>query len=267
MRVVDGLSLEGLQAKGSYLLATQMISCFFVYCYRLVCCCLPRNSLISLLFDIDGTLLRAGNAGMKAVHETLVEMFGEVPESKLVVHGRTDHGIMTDVFASLEKDYQQYRVKFDRLYWEKLPRVMEECDGCLLPGVVELLEALAAAPDVALGVLTGNACVPANIKLKHFGIQDFFSFGGYGDDYSNRNQVAAVAMEAARAELQGAFDADQVWVIGDTVNDITCARSVGAKVIAVETGGGTHDELVLAAPDVVFADLSNVKEFLHVIGK
>ena len=74
-------------------------------------------------------------------------------------------------------------------------------------------------------------------------------------------------MEAARAQLQGAFDADQVWVIGDTVNDITCARSVGAKVIAVETGGGTHDELVLAAPDVVFADLSNVKEFLHVIGK
>ena len=223
--------------------------------------------MISLLFDIDGTLLRAGNAGMKAVHETLVEMFGEVPVSKLVVHGRTDHGIMTDVFDSLDRDYQQYRGEFDRLYWDKLPGVMEKSGGFLLPGVVELLEELAAASDVALGILTGNARVPADIKLKHFGIDRYFSFGGYGDDYSNRNQVASVAVEAARSQLQESFDADQVWVIGDTVNDIACARSVGAKVIAVETGGGTHDELVLAAPDAIFADLSNPSDFLVVIGK
>ena len=226
-----------------------------------------RNSLISLLFDIDGTLLRAGNAGMKAVHETLVEMFGEVPESKVAVHGRTDHGIMTDVFDTLEKDYQHYRGEFDQLYWNKLPRVLGKSGGNLLPGVVELLEVLAAAPDVALGILTGNARVPADIKLKHFGIEGYFSFGGYGDNHSNRNQVAAEAVEAARSQLQESFNADRVWVIGDTVNDITCARSVGAKVIAVETGGGTHDELVLAAPDAIFADLLNVNDFLAVVGK
>ena len=226
-----------------------------------------RNSLISLLFDIDGTLLRAGNAGMKAVHETLVEMFGEVPESKVAVHGRTDHGIMTDVFDTLEKDYQHYRGEFDQLYWNKLPRVLGKSGGNLLPGVVELLEVLAAAPDVALGILTGNARVPADIKLKHFGIERYFSFGGYGDNHSNRNQVAAEAVEAARSQLQESFNADRVWVIGDTVNDITCARSVGAKVIAVETGGSTHDELVLAAPDAIFADLSNVNDFLAVVGK
>ena len=223
--------------------------------------------MISLLFDIDGTLLRSGNAGMKAVHETLVEMFGEVPESKVAVHGRTDHGIMTDVFDTLEKDYQHYRGEFDQLYWNKLPRVLGKSGGNLLPGVVELLEVLAAAPDVALGILTGNARVPADIKLKHFGIERYFSFGGYGDNHSNRNQVAAEAVEAARSQLQESFNADRVWVIGDTVNDITCARSVGAKVIAVETGGSTHDELVLAAPDAIFADLSNVNDFLAVVGK
>ena len=223
--------------------------------------------MISLLFDIDGTLLRAGNAGMKAVHEALVEMFGEVPESKLMVHGRTDHGIMTDVFNAIGKDYQQYRSEFDQLYWDKLPSVMEKAGGYLLPGVAELLEVLASVPDIALGILTGNARVPADIKLKYFGIQQYFSFGGYGDNHSDRNQVAAVAIEAARAQLQGTFDADRVWVIGDTVNDITCARSVGAKVIAVETGGGTHDELVLAAPDEIFSGLSNVNDFLAAVGK
>lgn len=223
--------------------------------------------MISLLFDIDGTLLRAGNAGMKAVHETLVQMFGDVPESKLVVHGRTDHGIMTDVFDLLEKDYQQYRSEFDQLYWDKLSQVITKTDGFLLPGINELLEELAAAPDVALGILTGNARVAADVKLKHFGIQQYFSFGGYGDHHSDRNQVAAVAVEAARSELPQTFDSEQVWVIGDTVNDITCARSVGAKVIAVETGGGTRKELELAAPDFVFADLSNLKDFLSAIGK
>ena len=234
--------------------------------YQFVVVC-RRKSLISLLFDIDGTLLRSGNAGMKAVHETLVEMFGEVPESKVVVHGRTDHGIMTDVFETLEKDYQHHRGEFDRLYWNKLPGVLEKSGGDLLPGVVELLEVLAAAPDVALGILTGNARVPADIKLKHFGIEHYFSFGGYGDSHSSRDQVAAEAIESARSQLQDSFDADRVWVIGDTVNDITCARSVGAKVIAVETGGGTHDELVLAAPDEIFSGLSNVNDFLTAVGK
>ena len=234
--------------------------------YQFVVVC-RRKSLISLLFDIDGTLLRSGNAGMKAVHETLVEMFGEVPESKVVVHGRTDHGIMTDVFDALGKDYQHHRGEFDQLYWNKLPGVLERSGGGMLPGVVALLEVLAAAPDVALGILTGNARVPAGIKLKHFGIEHYFSFGGYGDSHSNRNQVAAEAIESARSQLQGSFDADRVWVIGDTVNDITCTRSVGAKVIAVETGGGTHDELVLAAPDEIFSDLSNVIDFLTAVGK
>ena len=223
--------------------------------------------MISLLFDIDGTLLRAGNAGMKAVHESLVEMFGEVAESKLVVHGRTDHGIMTDVFAGIGKDYQQHRDDFDQLYWTKLPAVMAEANGELLPGVSQLLAEVSAAPDVALGILTGNARAAADIKLKHFGIERYFSFGGYGDHHSDRNQVAAVAVEEARLNLGDSFDSDQVWVIGDTVNDIVCARSIGAKVIAVETGGGTRAELLEAEPDVVFSDLANCSDFLAAIGK
>jgi len=223
--------------------------------------------LISLLFDIDGTLLRAGNAGMKAVHETLVEMFGEVQESGLVVHGRTDQGIMTDVFAGIGRDYQQHRDDFDRMYWSKLPGVMESSGGELLPGVAQLLEDLSAAPDVALGILTGNARVPADIKLKFFGIEQYFSFGGYGDHHSDRNQVAALAVKQAQLSLGESFDADKIWVIGDTVNDIVCARSIGARVIAVETGGGTREALLEAEPDVVFADLVNRDDFLAVVRK
>ncbi|MDB2686565.1 HAD hydrolase-like protein [Mariniblastus sp.] len=223
--------------------------------------------MISLLFDIDGTLLRAGNAGMKAVHESLVEMFGEVEEAKMLVHGRTDHGIMTDVFAGIGQDYQKHRNEFDQLYWSKLPEVMATSGGELLPGVLQLLEALSAEPDMALGILTGNARAAADIKLKFFGIEQYFSFGGYGDHDSDRNQVAALAVAEARSSLKDSFDSDQVWVIGDTVNDIRCGRSVGAKVIAVETGGGTRKELLEAEPDIVFKDLANKDAFLTTVRK
>ena len=211
--------------------------------------------------------MSSGNAGMKAVHEVLVEMFGPVTESKLMVHGRTDHGIMTDVFTGIGRDYQQHRDAFDQLYWSKLPEVMANSGGELLPGVSQLLEILSADPDVALGILTGNARAAADIKLKYFDIQQYFSFGGYGDHHSDRNQVAALAVEQARLSLKDSFDSDKVWVIGDTVNDIVCARSIGAKVIAVETGGGTREQLLQAEPDVVFADLANCADFLAAIGK
>ena len=204
---------------------------------------------------------------MKAVHEVLVEMFGPVTESKLMVHGRTDHGIMTDVFTGIGRDYQQHRDAFDQLYWSKLPEVLANSGGELLPGVSQLLERVSAEPDVALGILTGNARAAADIKLKNFGIQQYFSFGGYGDHHSDRNQVAGLAVEQARLSLKDSFDSDKVWVIGDTVNDIVCARSIGAKVIAVETGGGTREQLLLAEPDVVFADLANCSDFLTAIGK
>ena len=223
--------------------------------------------MISLLFDIDGTLMRAGNAGMKAVHDSLVEMFGDVAESDLVVHGRTDHGIMTDVFAGIGQDYHVHRSDFDPLYWSKLPGVMAKSDGELLPGVSQLLDTLSADPDVALGILTGNSRAAADIKLNYFGIERYFSFGGYGDHHSDRNQVAAWAVDEARLSLEDSFDSDQVWVIGDTVNDVVCGRSIGAKVIAVETGGGTRAQLLEAEPEIVLKDLSNTSDFLAFIKK
>ena len=58
---------------------------------------------------------------------------------------------------------------------------------------------------MALGILTGNARAAADIKLKYFGIEQYFSFGGYGDHHSDRNQVAALAVEQARLNLEGFF--------------------------------------------------------------
>lgn len=221
--------------------------------------------MISLLFDIDGTLLRAGGAGMKAVHQALEVMFGPVAAPEIRVHGRTDHGIMTDVFDGLGEDYQSHRKTFDELYWQLLPAELKASGGELLPGVTTLLDRLAEDSGVAVGILTGNAKRAAESKLSHYGIEHYFHFGGYGDDHSNRDDVAAQAVANARLVNGEMFRDQRVWVIGDTVNDISCARAVGAKVIAVETGGGTPDELAKAAPDLQMSDLTDVESFLAAI--
>ena len=52
---------------------------------------------------------------------------------------------------------------------------------------------------------------------------------------------------------------DQVLVIGDTPLDIRCGRAIGAKVLAVATGGATLGELVRHHPDWAVEDLTRVR--------
>ncbi len=203
----------------------------------------------TLLFDIDGTLIRSGGAGFDAMRIAMSQMFeiNEIPEVE--VHGRTDRGIVGEIFEKASLDYDQHGVEFSQRYWQHLPQTLAASDGEVLPGVVELLADLRTIPTFALGLLTGNAKRAAEIKLTHFGLDSFFDFGGFGDDFACRNEVAQSVLEAARSHLGHRFDPHNVWVIGDTIHDIRCARSIGSKVITVETGGATPEQLKTAEPD------------------
>lgn len=216
-------------------------------------------------FDIDGTLLLSGGAGRVAMQQVMSEMYQLTELHTIKVHGRTDRGIITDLFAAHEIPLDEdTRDKFTSRYHELLPKAMEQCDGRLMPSVVELLEELQATPQVCLGILTGNSESAAITKLKHLDLDQYFDFGGYGEKHSNRNDVAQAALVACR----NAYDdleiaANQTWVVGDTVNDITCARSIGSNVVAVGTGGAEIDELRAHNPDLLLADLSDIKGFIN----
>jgi phosphoglycolate phosphatase len=188
----------------------------------------------TLLFDIDGTLIRTQGAGFSAMAIALDEMFGISEVPSVSVHGRTDRGIIEDIFHQVEIDLEHVD-EFSQRYWNHLPRSLEQNDGWVLPGVLELLARLSDLPDVALGILTGNAERAAKIKLEHFELSQFFYFGGYGDHHACRNEVARVASQSAKQYLGERFNERKVWVVGDTVNDIRCARSIQSKVVAVET--------------------------------
>ena len=211
----------------------------------------------TLLFDIDGTIMTSSHAGTNAMATTAQQLYGFEKIGPLKVHGRCDRGILAELFDGLGLSYDQCHEEFCQRYYEILPNSLVENEGRLLPGVQSLLQRLASQDNVALGLLTGNLEKAARIKLQHVGVDHFFEFGGYGDKFADRNDVAAVALDAAKVSLGESFSPEKVWVIGDTVNDIRCARSINAKVLAVETGGGTREELTAESPDLIVSDLSN----------
>lgn len=216
-----------------------------------------------ILFDIDGTLLLTGASGLQAIEITLKELFGIDKPSEVEVHGQTDRGIAGKLFkAHGVEDSDENFQAFCQCYLGHLEATLPLRTGQLMPNVSNLLDQLHQLENVHVGLLTGNMRKGAELKLKHFAIDHYFQFGGYGDLHPERNDVALFAKQDAERHLGHELDPDTIWVIGDTPNDIRCAKSIGAKVMAVATGKNSVDELREHQPDVVLEDLTTAEEWL-----
>lgn len=215
------------------------------------------------LFDIDGTLLSSGGAGKAAIEAALTEEFqvslrGQVPYS-----GRTDRAIARDLFRlhNVEENDCNWRTLLNG-YLTRLPACLSAHAGKVLPGVSALLERLRQS-GTSIGLLTGNVRDGARLKLSHYKLFDYFSFGGYGDHHLDRDDVARESLTAVRQHLNGSVSLEQIWVIGDTPLDVRCARAIGVRVAAVATGWHTAEELLAAKPDVFLPDLTNPEPLLR----
>ena len=218
----------------------------------------------TLLFDIDGTLVRTGGAGKAAMEAALREAFG-VPEIRDVVpfSGRTDLAIGKDLLAVHDRPSSPEHVtQLTQHYLDRLPAALDRLGGEVCPGIRELLEHLHPRSDVLLGLLTGNVRAGAKKKLGHFGLWEYFCLGGFGDGHTDRDDVARSAIAAVKSHI-GSVNPAEVWIIGDTPLDVKCARAVGAKAVAVATGWDSLEELKRCEPDYAFADLSDVPKLLQ----
>ena len=136
----------------------------------------------------------------------------------------------------------------------------------VMPGIRPLLDALEAREDVFLALLTGNFEQTAKIKLEYFDLWRYFRCGAFGDDAADRNALVPFAQErAARCGLP-AVAPGEIFVVGDTPNDIACARAVGAVPVAVATGTFSVGQLRASGADIAFDDLSDTSAFMRVIG-
>lgn len=222
-----------------------------------------------LLFDIDGTMVAGAGAGRNAMEEAFEALYRKpiVIESHRL-SGRTDRGIGLELlrehrFAHPENEEAELARVFEA-YLERLPHRLRQTPGRLLPGVTEILNRLRPQPGLSLGLLTGNLKQGARHKLDSFGLSEFFAFGGYGDRHEDRDDVAREAMREVPRE---AGTPREVWVIGDTPLDIRCARAIGAKVLAVATGGHPREELAGHRPDLLLDNLADVDSVCqHLMG-
>ena len=127
------------------------------------------------------------------------------------------------------------------------------------PGIRPFIRELKAATNPPLvGLLTGNIKLGAEIKLRHFDLWKEFAMGAFADDHEDRDQIAHAALQRGRRVLQYPLRGEEVVVIGDTALDIRCGRAIGAKVLAVATGGHHYDELQRHSPDWLVRDLTEV---------
>lgn len=213
------------------------------------------------LFDIDGTLVDTGGAGMRALQEAAEEMLGgEGPELDLA--GSTDLGVVAGMFEHFGKACGPVETEaFFACYLRRLDWNLAHggFSGRVLPGVSDLLDELAGLPGIAVGLLTGNIAGGAAAKMRHFGLDRHFGFGAYGCDHADRNLLGPVALERAARHAGRAFLPEETVVIGDTPKDIACARALGAPCVAVATGRFTVEELRSAGADRVVATLEELR--------
>ena len=218
-----------------------------------------------LFWDIDGTLLTTGKAGVPAWEAAVRETTGkEFQLSSIRVPGLTDYQIAARTFELLGVPTTADVLKrMVTRYEELLPSTLPLKQGRALPHVREILEALRARTDVRSYLLTGNTRAGARAKLTHYDLLKYFPDGGFAEDQGNRSSIARRALELARRS--GPVTADRIFVIGDTPHDIECAAPIDARTIAVATGGFTVEELSAYQPWRVFAELPPPSEFLRLI--
>lgn len=202
-----------------------------------------------LLWDIDGTLINNDRAGMHAWIQALEEEHGgPVPLEGLSPAGLTDVRIaQLAIEGSLGRPFDpELAARLLARYVELLPDwLARRTAGRVLPGVVEVLDALADRPDVELALLTGNLEAGARLKLQHYGLWDRFAWGAFADRSPDRREIARAARTIAE---QRHGEPEAIYVIGDTAHDIDCGHAIGARTIAVGTGPFSAAELLEHRP-------------------
>ena len=209
------------------------------------------------LFDIDGTLVDTGGAGMAALQQATRELFGaEGPPLDLA--GATDLAIVARIHAHFGVEPSRCRYETYFAVYQKhldLNLASGTYPGRAIEGAATLLEHLSARDGTTLGLLTGNTAAGAASKVRHFGFSRYFAFGAFGCDHADRNQLGPIALERAATHAGRRFSARETWIIGDTPKDIACAKAIGAKCLAVTSGSFNADQLAAQGADHVVSSL------------
>ena len=219
-----------------------------------------------VLWDVDHTLIENAGVSKEIYSAAFAILTGQRAQHAARTDGRTDREIMAGMISEHGEppyDWPQIMSALERA--GVAHRDVLAARGTILPGVVELVTALAERPDVVQTVVTGNVRANAQVKVGAVGLAKFFDLdvGGYGSDHIHRYRLVESARERAAAKYGPEFgQAGCAVVIGDTPRDVEAARLGGADMLAVASGLHSADELRSAGARLVVVDLSDTAEIL-----
>lgn len=216
-----------------------------------------------ILFDIDGTLIDGRGAGKEAYFRAVEEIHGKNYNTHVSFMGKTDRGVIHEILKGHRDENEIERITpfIWKRYLEYLPLgFIRERGVTMLPGIPMLLENISEEVrnnGSLLGLLTGNIREGARVKLEHFDLFKYFSFGAYGHVSRYRNDLPGEALRLAKEMHNKEYSGKDIVIIGDTPDDILCGKHLNVKSIAVATGRHTMEQLASENPDHLFIDLSD----------
>lgn len=220
-----------------------------------------------MLWDIDGTLVRSARLGAfkEYTAPVLEEIFGTAGRlAEMSVSGMTDLQIAIEALAcagfTADQVIERAR-EIQELYMREMLRVTTGEKLFLeLPGARQTLEATDASARYMNALLTGNIEPAARLKMRAVGLERFFKLpGAFGEDSHDRRDLPALAARRISSRLGLELQPSQFIIIGDTPNDIACAKHFGARCVAVATSRYyTAEELTRHKPDALLPDLTDL---------
>lgn len=223
-----------------------------------------------ILWDIDGTLITSRGVGRRAMEDAAGAVAGLTEVPAIEMSGKTDPQILREIFRAADlTDEHIDTILPDAIAAAEAALARIEADlrthGSVLPGVQQVLERLDATDGVRQTLLTGNLTANAAVKVGAFGLTHLFDaeIGAYGSDHADRLELVPIALERAQRYRGETYAPDEVWVIGDTPNDLACARAGGVRCLLLGTGG--QSRLAALGPDAYLDDLGDVDRALAVL--
>lgn len=226
-----------------------------------------------ILFDIDGTLVKAGGAGARALNFAVQAMTGRSNAcDKVQLQGATDKANFENAFkagADRKPSVKELAV-LTRKYVDRLPlEVLSSVKAkkyLKVKGVEKFLRKLSGRKDILVGLGTGNLKEGAFIKLGPSGLLKHFAFGGYGCDSHHRSEVLRKAVERAGKIAKARVKDGEVFVIGDTHRDVEAAKEAGYHSAAVLDGFGDRALIMRSSPELMARDFADLKPWLIWLG-
>lgn len=217
-----------------------------------------------VLFDIDGILVRSGQT--KYLKKVGLRHYGiDLSKFKVYNEGKTDRQWLIETlknagFKNPEKD-KRFNKALDS-FGSVVEEYLKGKKIKKVPFVEGFIKAVIKEKHVT-GLLTGNTFGKAKVKLEKANLWHYFKIGAFGHETSVRSKLVPIALNDTEEKTGIKFEKKNVFLVGDTVRDIQCAKQAGVKSIAVASGKESIEQLRKEKPDFIFKNFSNTKAILN----